>query len=897
MNKLKQQLGKTALAAALVRNASRSRHIYGGWHVLLLNLMLLNLIFSAAIAGTVDYPRVSNPADDPTTQGAAKSQFETAIVKHGATVLVAYVDTSAASLGNQKHGISISRSTDHGKKFNKITSASGNSSLPNTTDGDKADPVLLVNKSTGHFFLLCNRFPEGPGFQVFRSTDDGATFILHGSAVHQSNAEMDKPHAAIDNYSGTGNGNLYAAGVQIASGESAPTRGIWFSRSTNGGSTWGTPLLLANARDPNAPANIVTEVFAPWVVVGPDHSVYVFWLDTSLGSVDDNPNARYYIRMRKSTNQGVSFGSAVNVVDLTASSSYFGEKGDMGLYKLVDGAAKYFLTEAFPQAVANPKNQNQLFVTFAAKGLFPNDKADAFIAMSNDGGSTWTTSPSLWTQNPTGWKPAARVNHDAANADQWRPSLAVKPDGKRLFVGYYDRRDNVSPGEPPYGGQLLYTEAHVYGTIYSISGTTLTWVADAKLTDTPFVPLFNYQGNPDNEPDLKNGYWGSYDGVTADHDFFYYSYSHHADPIYPSSGPNVRLAKFFAPEPYQIVDLGTFGGYYSDGNGINNLGQVTGFAQGTTINWTGGYNQKGFLYSGGVLIDMQNPGGSSYDEYINYYGNAVNDTGVVAGWLNYYDYYRDPYRWTQTGGYSYLGHLDINYETYALGINNAGAVAGYGVNSSGLLRGTYWAAGSTTVVDLEGFEGFTVGESVAYGVNSQNRVVGKSRITVNGTPVWHGFNLLNPTAANPIRQQHDLGTLSGQDADFSEARAINATGFVVGGSGPNTWTYTPFIKAPGTAKHQGFTSLGQMPGGSHALALSVNSQNRVVGYGNSTWGSVAFLYPEAGNNLIPLEWVLSPADQSSWDLITAEGLNDNRQVTGWGYHNGAARAYLLSPIP
>lgn len=852
-----------------------------------------------AHSADADYPRVNNPSGDPAAPNA-RSQFETTIAKNGSTVLVAYVDTRAVALGNLKHGISISRSVDHGKTFNKLVSATGGSSLPNTSDGDQADPILVVNPATGYFYLFCNRFPEGPGFQVFRSTDNGVSFSLHGNAVAAANTEMDKPHAAIDPYTGTGNGYLYAAGVQDAEGGSAPTRGIYFARSTNGGSTWSIPTLIAMARQSTVPQGVQGEVHGAWVVVGADHCVYVFWLDMSLGPLDPvaNPDGKYFIKMRKSTDNGATFGTAVDVVELTDTATAFGQKGDMSLVRKIAGINQFFLTEAFPQAVANPKTPNQLFVTFAAKGYFTADKADAYLAVSNNGGSSWTTSPSFWNgqQVPTGWKIAARVNHDAGSADQWRPAMAINPDGRKLFIGYYDRRDNLDANYQP-----LNTDVHVYGSYFNISPSAATWAADIKLTDTAFLPVFNYRNNPDNELDLKDGYWGSYDGITADHDFFYYSYSHHTDAVFTTSGPNVRLAKFFAPEKYEIVDLGSFGGNYSDGNGLNNSGQATGYAEGNYTTWDGFPAQKGYLYSAGTLIDMVSPGGSGYQTYMKYYGNAINDSAVIAGWVNYSDYYHTPFRWTQAGSYAYLGYAPNSSLTYALAINNAGAVAGYGITSSGLNRGTYWAAGSATAVDLQGFQGSALGESLAYGVNAQNRVVGKSKyriVTEASTNIyWHGFNLLNPAVGNPIVSALDIGTYSTVTEDSSEARAINATGFVVGGSGPNTSSYTPFIKAPGTAKNVGFTSLGQMQGGNHALALSVNANNRVVGYGNSTWGTIAFVKPEGGNNIIPLGWVLTSGDQGAWQLITAEGVNDNRQVTGWGYHNGVARAYLMSPVP
>src|SRR5262249_61275417 len=66
----------------------------------------------------------------------------------------------------------------------------------------------------------------------------------------------------------------------------------------------------------------------------------VFWLDQSAGSATPN-----IIRVRKSTDQGVSFEAAVNVATLNTN----GVNGSLAL-------AGGFRTNAFPQAPATPAN-------------------------------------------------------------------------------------------------------------------------------------------------------------------------------------------------------------------------------------------------------------------------------------------------------------------------------------------------------------------------------------------------------------------------------------------------------------------------------------------------------------------------------------------------------------
>ncbi|HMB08501.1 MAG TPA: hypothetical protein VKP69_32815, partial [Isosphaeraceae bacterium] len=77
-----------------------------------------------------------------------------------------------------------------------------------------------------------------------------------------------------------------------------------------------------------------------WVTVGPDHSVDVFWLDQSAGS--GTPNI---IKMRKSTDLGVTFGAPVTVATLSTT----GINGGLGL-TFSNTNSSPFRSNAFPEA-------------------------------------------------------------------------------------------------------------------------------------------------------------------------------------------------------------------------------------------------------------------------------------------------------------------------------------------------------------------------------------------------------------------------------------------------------------------------------------------------------------------------------------------------------------------
>ena len=159
---------------------------------------------------------------------------------------------------------------------------------------------------------------------VFRSNDNGVTFNAPVNATPGYTGTgdfLDKPWIVVDNSSGTGQGNVYLTWRHFPFSGNGSIR---FTRSTNGGSTWG----------PNLGTEIVQatagSVQGPNVVVGSNHDVYVFWYDQI--------TATRQIRVRRSTDQGSTFNTAVTVTNLTTT----GNNGNLSL----NGG---FTTNTFPK--------------------------------------------------------------------------------------------------------------------------------------------------------------------------------------------------------------------------------------------------------------------------------------------------------------------------------------------------------------------------------------------------------------------------------------------------------------------------------------------------------------------------------------------------------------------
>lgn len=162
-----------------------------------------------------------------------------------------------------------------------------------------------------------------------------------------------------------------------------------------------------------------------------------------------------------------------------------------------------------------------------------------------------------------------------------------------------------------------------------------------------------------------------------------------------------------------VHTLGTLGGLNSYGYGINASGQVVGVSD------TASGAQHGFVTrADGSLADIGpvNGGGSSA-------ASAINDLGQVTGYAETNaagDYAAYIY---QNGSMNFLATLGGNYaQGYA--INNAGMVAGYSFLAGNLESHAFLYANGV-MKDLGGLGGY---DSYATGINEAGDVVGASNL-------------------------------------------------------------------------------------------------------------------------------------------------------------------------
>jgi hypothetical protein len=413
---------------------------------------------------------VNDPTEDRSSPHDTQSETSLGLGPDN-TLLVAYNDSF--DNGHQRF-TGYSLSNDGGSSFTDAHV------LPRTTAGDAGDPVVARDNVTGRVYFATLAYTNSAMLNVFHS-DDGIHFSapVNGDPGH-SGAFLDKEWLTVDNAAGAGQGTVYLVTRDFGGGN-----GIYLTRSTDQGLTFNTDWVQIVA------ATSSGNVQGAWVTVGPDHTVYAFWYDAN--------TATQKIMMRKSTDQGHTFAPAVTVATLRTT----GVNGDLSL-----GG---FRSNAFPQAVVNPINNN-LYVTFDDKGT-GTDRADVFFTQSTDGGATWS--------------PEVKVNDDTTTTDQWQPAIAVTPTGNDVGIFWYDRRNDPS-------NNLIDR----YGSIGTIAGDTVVFGPNMRISDTSFPPAYGQ------DRAVNPVYMGDYDQVVATPTAFYTTWGDNRSPSLGHSGNNqdVRIA-------------------------------------------------------------------------------------------------------------------------------------------------------------------------------------------------------------------------------------------------------------------------------------------------------------------------------------------------------------------
>jgi len=237
------------------------------------------------------------------------------------------------------------------------------------------------------------------GIFVRRSPDGGATWEAEARTVIAQPTSPgipfeDKPYIVADNTNSKYAGNLYVGWTEFRIDETV----ILFSRSTDGGQTWSTPIEISTHHGLPRDDNGAVEGFSG--AVAADGTLYAVWADGNS------------IAFTSSRDGGQTFAKSRSVIQTAP------------LYFAVAGLDR---ANGFPEIAIDPRHGRKglLYVTWSD---YRDGDIGVYCATSDDGGKSWSKAVRV-NSNPT---------HDGT--DQFFQWLAVDSVTGAANVIFYDRR-------------------------------------------------------------------------------------------------------------------------------------------------------------------------------------------------------------------------------------------------------------------------------------------------------------------------------------------------------------------------------------------------------------------------------------------------------------------------
>ena len=365
---------------------------------------------------------------------------------------------------------------------------------------------------------------------------------------------------------------------------------------------------------------------------------------------------------------------------------------------------------------------------------------------------------------------------------------------------------------------------------------------------------------------------------------------------------------------YNITDLGTLGGGFSEAVSVNNRRMLSGSStlpDGTThaVLW-----QKGTIKDIGAS-GLNGPGTNSRAFDVNEMRQAVGPAETSTtdphgeDFCSFGTHLTCPSFVWQNGVMTPLRTLG-GENNFVGSINNRGQAAGISETASlgsncaapfqvREFQAAVWGPGAGQIQELPALGGDSVGE--ALWINDLGQVVGASGSCAN--------TFLLPLAAGPhavIWQNGiptDLGNLGGACTEVcfdgvlgpygNAALYINNLGQVVGLSATGI-AASPFHAFLWT-KQSGMQDLGTLPGDAGSVGLGANVSGEVVGLSLDASGNPrAFLRK---NGVMTDLNTLIPADSPFLALFVADIINSSGEIAGFGLTNSfEVHGFLATPI-
>jgi hypothetical protein len=268
------------------------------------------------------------------------------------------------------------------------------------------DPVLAAGPGGVFYFVQLGVNGLGNGILAFsRSTDGGARWSTPVNAIPTVTNNVNNSHDKPW-FTVDNSNSPYRGNIYLTwtRFSNAVPSSLYFVKSSDGGRTWSTPRAIGPAHSTTR----LTQGSMP--AVGPNGELYITYFDSFLPG----------LAVIRSTDGGETFTAPVTA--LSDPSLFFGRHYNGGLE-----------IPPFPSITVDNSNgpfRGTVYITTDVKptaAVARRDESDVVVVRSTNGGATWSA-PVIAADDPF-------------DTDQFMPAAAVSANGV-LGVMYYDRRND-----------------------------------------------------------------------------------------------------------------------------------------------------------------------------------------------------------------------------------------------------------------------------------------------------------------------------------------------------------------------------------------------------------------------------------------------------------------------
>ena len=304
------------------------------------------------------------------------------------------------------------------------------------------DPCILAD-STGTFYYLHLSDPTGRNWKskeildriVCQRSDNGGKTWSSGSSIGLNfDKDQDKEWGVVD----PNNGNVYVTWTQFDKYGSKDfdnyKSNILFSRSTDQGKSWNTPVQINQFSGDCVDDDFTTEGAVP--AVGKNGEIYVTW------ALNDT------LYFDKSTDGGQTWMKEDKVIAAQPEGWAIEIPGI--------GRANGFPVTAVD--VSKSEYQGTIYVNWSDQRN-GKDNTDVWLIKSNDNGETWSE--------------PKKVNDDNTGKHQFFNWMSIDPVTGYVYIVFYDRRAHDD------------NQTDVYLAYSKDGGETFT---NMKISESPFTP-------------------------------------------------------------------------------------------------------------------------------------------------------------------------------------------------------------------------------------------------------------------------------------------------------------------------------------------------------------------------------------------------------------------------